>query len=291
MTLKILVTGANGVLGSLLIEKIKEKYNVIETTNRNKKKSQIICDITEKKEVFKTIKKTAPDIIVHLAGITGNIECEKNPQKTLKTNVMGTFYILEAIKNKNIKLIFASSREVYGDLNYNADENHSLNPHNMNGITKMISENLIINYHLRYKIPFNILRFTNFYGENNEKRGISKMIKTSLTNKKIKIFGGNQKIDFIHFDDAVSAIIKTIERKKNGIYNIGSGKSIKLLSLIKILEKESKTKINFKIEKSRKTDTQKCSINVLKAKKELGFEAKITPKIAINRMVTKWLKN
>ena len=291
MTLKILITGSNGFLGSLLIEKIKNKYNVIGTTNRNEEKSQIKCDITKKDEVFKTIQKVKPNIIVHLAGITGNLECEKNPHKTVKTNVMGTYYILEAIKNKKIKLIFASSREVYGNLNYKVDENHFLNPNNMNGITKMISENLIINYHFTYKVPFNILRFTNFYGENNERRGISKMIKTSLTNKKITVFGGNQSIDFIHFDDAVNAIIKTIEQEKNGIYNIGFGKSIKLLSLIKILEKVSKTKINFKIEKPRNVDTQKCFINVLKAKEELGFEAKITPKMAINRMVTKWLKN
>jgi len=291
MTLKILIIGANGLLGNLLFKKIKYTYNVIGTTNRNKKKSFIKCDIKNKEQVFKTIQKINPNIIVHLAGITGNLECEKDPEKTLETNVMGTYYILEAIKDKKIRLIFSSSREVYGNSNHKVDENHCLNPNSLNGITKMISENLIMNYHYKQKIPFNILRFTNFYGENNEKRGISKMIKTSLSDKKITIFGGNQYIDLIHFDDAVNAIIKMIEKKKDGIYNIGFGKSIKLLSLIKILENVSNIKINFKIAKSRDTDTQKISVNVLKAKKELGFEAKITPKITINRMVTKWLKN
>ncbi len=288
MAIKILVTGSNGLLGSLLIKKIENMYDVKGTTNRNKKNSLIKCNITKKKEVFETIQKTNPNIIIHLAGITGNIECEVNPNKTIETNVMGTFYILEAIKNKKIKLIFASSREVYGDYNGKINENNVLNPNNLNGITKMISEKLITNYNSKYKIPFNILRFTNFYGENNEKRGISKMIKLSLMKKKITIFGGNQKIDLIHFDDAVNAIIKTIEHKKNGIYNIGFGKSIKLLSLIRILEDKSKMKINFQLEKSRDVDTLKFSVNVLKAKKELGFEAKISPKIAINRMVTKW---
>ena len=289
---KILVTGADGNLGRQLIDIMRDmNYNYLGISRAHSRENLIKCDITNSKQISKIIMKFKPNIIIHLAGITGNIECEANPNKTIETNVMGTFYILEAIKNKKIKLIFASSREVYGDCNSKVNENDFLNPNNLNGITKMISENLIINYNLKYKIPFNILRFTNFYGENNEKRGISKMIKSSLIKKKITIFGGNQKIDLIHFDDAVNAIIKTIEHKKNGIYNIGFGKSIKLLSLIKILENKSKIKINFQLEKSRHVDTQKFSVNVLKAKKELGFEAKITPKIAIKRMVTKWKKN
>jgi UDP-glucose 4-epimerase len=290
MTEKILITGAGGFLGSLLSEKLKDKYSVIGTTKFSEK-SGIKCDITNKKNIIQIIQKTNPDIIIHLAGITGNIECEKDPHKTLETNVMGTYYILDAIKNKKIRLIFASSREVYGYSKNKVNENSPLQPINLNGITKMFSENLIINFHLKYKIGFNILRFTNFYGEHNEKRGISKMIKNSLKGKKIIIFGGSQSIDLIHFDDAVNAIIKTIEAKRNGIFNIGYGKSIKLLSLIDTLEKISKTKINFNLEKSRNIEVQKFALDVSKAKRELGFEAKISPKIAIKRMVTKWKKN
>jgi len=290
MTEKILITGAGGFLGRLLSEKLKDKYSVIGTTKFSEK-SGIKCDITNKKNIIQIIQKTNPDIIIHLAGITGNIECEKDPHKTLETNVMGTYYILDAIKNKKIRLIFASSREVYGYSKNKVNENSPLQPINLNGITKMFSENLIINFHLKYKIGFNILRFTNFYGEHNEKRGISKMIKNSLKGKKIIIFGGSQSIDLIHFDDAVNAIIKTIEAKRNGIFNIGYGKSIKLLSLIDTLEKISKTKINFNLEKSRNIEVQKFALDVSKAKRELGFEAKISPKIAIKRMVTKWKKN
>ena len=291
MTYKILITGSDGLLGSLLLKKLKDRYNVVGTTKFNGKKSQIKCDITKKPDVLRVIQKTKPNILIHLAGITGNLECEENPHRTLETNVMGTYYILEAIKDKKIRLIFASSREVYGDSKHKVDENSLLQPINMNGITKMVSENLIINFYLNYKIAFNILRFTNFYGEHNEKRGISKMIKNSLMGKKISIFGGNQSIDLLHFDDAIDAIIKTIEYKKNGIFNIGFGKSIRLFSLIKILEETSKTKVDFNLEKSRNIEVQKFSIDVSKAKQELDFKAKITPKIGIRRMVTKWQRN
>ena len=291
MTCKILITGSDGLLGSLLLKKLKDRYNVIGTTKFNEKKSQIKCDITKKADVLRVIQKIKPNILVHLAGITGNLECEENPHRTLETNVMGTYYILEAIKDKKIRLIFASSREVYGDSKHKVDENSLLQPINMNGITKMVSENLIINFYLSYKIAFNILRFTNFYGEHNEKRGISKMIKNSLMGKKISIFGGNQSLDLLHFDDAIDAIIKTIEYKKNGIFNIGFGKSIRLFSLIKLLEETSKTKVDFNLEKLRNIEVQKFSIDVSKAKQELDFEAKITPKIGIRRMVTKWQRN
>lgn len=291
MTLKILITGSNGLLGNLLFEKLKNKYQVFGTTQLNETKSKIKCDIRIKEHISKTIKKIKPDIIIHLAGITGNFECEKNPHNSLQTNVMGTYYILDLIKNKKIKLIFASSREVYGNSKIKVDENNQLKPININGITKMLSENLILNFHLSYKIPFNILRFSNFYGENNEKRGISKMLRDSIIGGKITIFGGNQKIDLIHFDDAVNGIIKTIEYNKNGIFNIGSGKSITLLSLIKILEKELKSKIKFNLEKPRNIEVQEFSMNVSKARKELAFQAQLTPEMVIKRMVLKWKRN
>lgn len=291
MTEKILITGSSGLLGSLLLKKLGKKYRVIGTTKLNEKTSQIKCDITKKEDVIRVIQKIKPEIIIHLAGITGNLECEENPRKTLETNVMGTFNILQTIKNKKIKLIFASSREVYGDSKHNVDEKSLLQPINMNGITKMFSENLIIDFHLKYKIPFNILRFTNFYGEHNEKRGISKMFKESLKGNQITIFGGNQSLDLIHFDDAVDAIIKTIEYKKNGVFNIGFGNSFRLLSLIKILEKISKIKVNFILKKSRSMEVQEFSMDVSKAKRELQFEAKITPKIGIKRMIRKWQRN
>jgi len=290
MTQKILIIGAGGLLGSLLLKKLKVKYLVTGTTKRTEEENKLKCDITKKEDIFRVIQKIKPDIIVHLAGITGNLECENDPHKTLETNVMGTYYILQAIKNKKIRLIFASSREVYGFTNNKVKENSPLQPINLNGSTKMFSENLIRNFHLQYKIRYSILRFTNFYGEHNEKRGISKMLKDSLIGNKITIFGGNQRIDLLHFDDAVDSIVLTIESKKDGVFNIGYGKSVSLISLINTLERISKTKVNFKLVKSRNIEVQKFSIDVSKAKQELGFEAKISPKIGIKRMVTKWIK-
>ena len=288
---KILITGSNGILGNLLMEKLNKKYNVTGTTKRNRNKSKMKCDITKYEEVIKVIQKIKPDIIIHLAGITGNLECEKNPKKTLDTNIIGTYHILESIKDKKIKIIFATSREVYGNSKQKVNEISPLRPINLNGFTKMISENIIKEFNIKYKIPYTILRFTNFYGENNDKRGISKMFKEALVGNKITVFGGEQNIDLIHYDDVVNAIMKTINSKKNGTYNIGLGKSFKLLSLLKILEKTSKMKLQYVKKKSREVEVQKFSINTSKAKRELQFEAKITPNIGIKRMVEKWKKD
>ena len=98
MTNKILITGSDGLLGSLLLKKLNSKFCVTGTTRLNKKKLKIKCDITNKEDVIRVIQKIKPDIIIHLAGITGNIECEENPHRTIETNVMGTYYILEAIR-------------------------------------------------------------------------------------------------------------------------------------------------------------------------------------------------
>ena len=286
---KILITGSDGMLGSILMKKLESNYNTIGIT-KNKNNLKIKCDITNKIQVSTTIKKIKPNIIVHLGGITGNLECEKNARKTIDTNIMGTYFILEAIKNTKIKIIFASSREVYGNVTNKVDELAMLQPINLNGITKMFSENLIKSYCEKNNIDFTILRFTNFYGEENERRGISKMMKYALTDKKIPIFGGKQSIDLIHIDDAVDAIINVIKLRKNGIFNIGYGQSFTILTIIKLLEKYSKKHIKYEIKNARKGETQKFSIDISKAKKELRFEPKITPKIGIKRMISKWQK-
>ena len=99
MNKKILVFGAGGLLGTLLVKKLEKKYSVIGTTKSARGEIKNKCDITRKEEILQIVQKVNPDIIIHLAGITGNVECEQNPHKTIKTNIMGTYYILDVIKN------------------------------------------------------------------------------------------------------------------------------------------------------------------------------------------------
>ena len=228
------------------------------------------------------------DTIIHLAGLTGNLECEMEPKRAFSTNVLGTYNILKASIRTKPKIIFASSREVYGNTNTKAKENHPLKPININGTTKMISENIILNHNENYSIPYTILRFTNFFGENYSKRGISSMIKRIIEGERISLFGGKQEIlDLLYFDDAVTAIIKSINYKKSDIFNIGSGNSSTLFLLIKRLEKILGKKIKYDIKSYRSFEVKQFSINTEKSRKLLKFRASYNIDNVLRRMIDK----
>jgi len=283
---KILITGADGNLGKQIIDVMcKLNYNYLGISRTKSRHNIIKCDITKSKQISKIIIKFKPNIIIHLAGPGGNVECQNDPKNAIAVNVLGTLNILEASKKINSKIIFASTREVYGNSTKKISENMELKPKNINGITKMLAENLILSYSKENKNQYIILRFTNFYGEVYVNKGISGMIKKSISGEKILVLGGQQKIDLIHFDDAVKSIIKAIDYKKSEIFNIGSGESISILSLIKKIEKISGKKITYKIEKYREFEGKKIHVNIEKAKKELGFNTSMSLDENLKRFV------
>ena len=263
----------------------KLNYKYLGLSRTQSYNNVIKCDITDSKQISKIINKFKPNIIIHLAGPGGNVECEKDPQNAVSVNVLGTLNILEASKKINTKIIFASTREVYGESVKKISEKMKLKPKNINGITKMLAENLIISYSKKNKNSYIILRFTNFYGETSVNKGISSMIKKSINGEKISVFGGQQKIDLIHYNDVIKSIIKAIDYKKSAIFNIGSGESISIVSLIKKIEKISGKKISYNIQKYRKFEVKKIYVDIKKAKKELGFNTSMSLDENLKRFV------
>ena len=289
---RIIISGANGALGTKIVELLGAKNeNILSLVKKNPKKmkNSISCNIENFNSLSKIFQEFEPTHVIHLAGITGNFECEKNPKKAFQTNVFGTYNILKSSLAHKSKIIFSSSREVYGESKTKVNENTQLNPININGITKMMSENLIMNFHKLYNIPFSIIRFTNFYGEDFSKRGISRMIKDAMQQKRIVVFGGNQEIDLIHFDDAANALLKILKTKKSNIYNIGSGKSRTISELIKEIEKCSKIKIDFVKKSHRSFEVKNFKMDISKAKSELNFKPSLELDEVIKRMSNKWV--
>ena len=146
---KIIVTGGNGFIGSnLIIFLLKKKYYVINIDkNKYSKKSYLLKNINKKrykfykldinsKQIFKIFKKHNPDAIFNLAAETHVDRSIENPKDFINSNILGTFNILEQMKNykkkfkKEIKLIHVSTDEVYGDLknHQRSDENSQYRP-------------------------------------------------------------------------------------------------------------------------------------------------------------------
>ena len=155
---RIVITGGSGSLGRSLIPKlVSEDFDCISISRKSDRiesVNNIKCDITNFQKVNSVINQFKPNIIIHLAGLTGNLECENNPKQAFSSNVFGTLNILQASIKLRPKIIFSSTREVYGFAKIAVNENYPLKPMNNNGITKMISENLIRSFHSMYNIPY-----------------------------------------------------------------------------------------------------------------------------------------
>ena len=287
---RILVTGGSGNLGRTLIPKlVSDGFDCISISRKSDRVgsvNNIKCDITNFQKVNSVINQFKPNIIIHLAGLTGNLECEANPKQAFLSNVFGTLNILEASVKLRPKIIFSSTREVYGFTKIAADENYPLKPVNNNGITKMVCEYLIKNFHSMYSTPYVILRFPNCYGENYTKRGLSSLFKKAIRNEKIKIFGGNQILDLLHFNDAADAIIKSIFYNKTGIFNIGSGKAQRLVSIINKLKIVLNKDIDCDFLPIRSFEAGSCKLNINRAEKNLKFKASIKLDDILHKMIS-----
>ena len=287
---RILVTGGSGNLGRTLIPKlVSDGFDCISISRKSDRigsVNNIKCDITNFQKVNSVINQFKPNVIIHLAGLTGNLECETNPKQAFSSNVFGTLNILEASVKLRPKIIFSSTREVYGFTKIAADENYPLKPVNNNGITKMVSEYLIKNFHSMYSTPYVILRFPNCYGENYTKRGLSSLFKKAIRNEKIKIFGGNQILDLLHFNDAADAIIKSIFYNKTGIFNIGSGKAQRLVSIINKLKIVLNKDIDCDFLPIRSFEAGSCKLNINRAENNLKFKASIKLDDILHKMIS-----
>ena len=267
--MKCLVTGGNGFIGSKLAEKLNcESYDI-----------QSGKDILDKIKLNTALKDI--DVVFHTAAKISVPESQKNPEAYQKVNVEGTNNIA---KLSNAKIIFSSSAAVYGEYNRKVSEDDNLNPESNYAQNKIDGERIVSNSN---GIS---LRYFNVYGPGQSKEYagvISIFIENALKNKDLIIFGdGNQERDFIFIDDIVEANISAMNYAgTEKIFNIASGKSIKIKDLAKkIIELcDSNSKILFK--KPRNGDIIYSCANVSKAKSDLNWTAKINLETGLKKTI------
>lgn len=277
------------MLGSVLVHRLRELgYRLTVMENKGIWSESVACDIRDYKQVRNISKKCKPDILIHLAGITGNLECETSVHDAMLTNVMGTYNVLQANVENKTKVIFASTREVYGDAGGWIDESSEIDPKNINGITKMLGERLIRDFHSSFGTPFVILRFSNFLGENNEKKGISAMIKNAIRKNRLVMFGGNQEIDPLHYNDAAVAVIKSLEYEGSDAFNIACGSPVKVSEIVRRLENILGRKIKTTHRPQREFESSHCRLDTSKAGNLLKFKASEDLDSILSKMITRW---
>ena len=288
--MKLLVTGGLGFIGSnFILDSLKNTnyeilnvdaefygsnhYNLIEAEN-SEKYSFVKGDITDKKLIETLISDC--DCVVNFAAESHVDRSIFDPTPFLNSNILGTFTILDIIKNQKKKLVHVSTDEVYGTiLQGSATENTRFNPSSPYSATKASAELLINSYVKTYGVDAVITRCTNNYGPRqfNEKL-IPKVIGLSNENKKIPVYGTGTSIrDWIHVEDHCKAIMLVLEKGTSGeSYNISSSNEVSNLALVKkILQFLNKSEESIQFVEDRPGEDTRYSLDSSKIYQELGW--------------------
>ncbi|MEO0276331.1 MAG: NAD-dependent epimerase/dehydratase family protein [candidate division WOR-3 bacterium] len=275
---KIAIFGLSNLLGKALYEILKEKNYKIKGYSRNKK--GWFKDEYEEWEAGK-IPEIKEKIIIYLSSISGNWQVIKNPEEAFKVIVKSPFEIMNRL-NKNSYFLYTSSASVYPEMERPKKEEDA-NPENLYGAMKYSAEILLSNLSKVKSIKFCSLRFSRIYGEGMERNPVADFLK-GIKNKKVILYDDlESEYDYIYVKDAANAIIFAIENNLEGIYNIGSGKGIKVYEIKKIFEDILKEKFEIEFKDKRKG---KDLINIEKIKNK-GFKIKYEIEEGIKEIISK----
>lgn len=186
------------------------------------------------------------DFIFNLAGSSSHIDSMLNPKRDLEFNCTAQLTMLEACRsfNPNVKIIYTSTRQVYGTPLYlPLDEHHRVSPIDVNGINKLAAEQYHLLYHRIYGLRTVCLRLTNTYGPNqllnhNRHGFIGWFVRRALDDLAIELFGeGKQRRDVNFVDDVVDALLLAgaSEDAEGEIFNLGSDEIVSLAELADLL--------------------------------------------------------
>lgn len=287
--MKILVTGGNGFIGSHVCEGlVNSGYNVssldrnFDTNTEKLDCEKVTVDITNHDLLLEKVKNC--DILIHLAAISRVDPCQQDPEECYRVNVLSVLKICQALKNSKIKVIFGSSREVYGEAKtIPVTETHEKNPITVYGASKLAAEQLLNTYRKLFGINNTILRFANVYGSPRDlpQRVIPRFINLAMKGSPLTINGGNQIIDFTFIDDVVDGIIKLVQKiTSNGSeffgedYNFSTGVGISVKELSKLIKKIFNSNSELTFNEERNYDVQNFIGSYSKAKAAFSYNPK-----------------
>ena len=262
---KILVTGADGFIGSHLTERlVNHGANVVIFVKDNtllhgsnlpklnnlshlKDKVKILSGNIASHDIINLIKRERPEIIFHLAADAYVNKSFNQPREVIQTNVDGTLNVLHACLNEEMKptefirrIVVTSSSEIYGTYDDPISETFPMKPSSPYGASKAAADRLAYSYYNTYNLPIAIIRPFNTYGPRHTYDAPPKFISLALSGRDITVYGdGEQSRDLMYVDDAVDAFLTMGSNEKaiGEAVNFGTGKDTKIIDLArKIIE-------------------------------------------------------
>jgi len=293
MKKRILVTGGAGFIGSHLCERLlQEGHEVLCVDNFFTGTKQNIVHLMDN-PYFEIIRHdirfplyVEVDEIYNLACPASPIHYQKDPVQTIKVSVLGSINMLGLAKRLRIKILQASTSEVYGDPEVHPQPEtywgnvNPIGPRACYDEGKRCAETLFFDYHRQHGIKIKVVRIFNTYGPRmhpNDGRVVSNFIVQALRNEPITVYGdGTQTRSFCYIDDMVEGIINMMNSPDDfiGPVNLGNPEEYRIIDLArKIIDLTgSKSKIIFK--PLPKDDPKRRRPDITLAKEKLSWEPK-----------------
>jgi dTDP-glucose 4,6-dehydratase len=325
--LKILVTGGAGFIGSNFLRTYVPKYpnhafinldkltyaaNLYNLKDISDAKNYFFvqADIADFESVKTVFDRFKPDIVVHFAAESHVDRSILGPAEFIKTNIVGTFNLLEACRfywnDKEGKLFHhVSTDEVYGSLGgtgYFTEESR-YDPSSPYSASKASSDHLVRAYHRTYDLPVKVTNCTNNYGPYQfPEKLIPLTILNALEGKPIPIYGKGQNVrDWLYVKDHCEAIRAVIQKGRIGeTYNISGNEERKNIDVVKeicqiLAEEMAKSAAEFKslitFVADRPGHDLRYALDSSKIRNELGFKPKETFSSGLRKTVKWYLSN
>lgn len=306
---RILVTGADGFIGSHLVEALVKKgakvkalsyYNSfnfwgwLESSPVKDQIEIVTGDIRDPHFCMSLCKDV--DIIFHLAALIPIPYSYIAPSSFVDTNVTGTLNMCQAARTNNVKkILVTSTSEVYGSAKYvPIDEKHPLQPQSPYSATKIGADAIAMSFYLSFDTPVTIMRPFNTYGPRQSARAIIPTIITQIASKQPAIKLGNLTTtrDFNFVEDTCAGMIAIAESDKTigETVNIGTNQEVTMQEVFDTIKQIMKSDIELEQEKIRlrpeKSEVQRLLCDNRKIKELTGF----APKYSLHDGLTKTIE-
>ena len=252
--MKVVVTGGAGFIGSNLVEfLLKKKWKVVVIDNLSTGNLDNIKNFKSKIKFIKSdISKIGRwsnsfrnvDIVFHLAALADIVPSIQKPTNYFKSNVTGTFNIVNVCKKYKVKkLLYSASSSCYGiPSKFPTNEKELINTQYPYALTKRLGEEIVLHWGKVYNLDVTSLRLFNVYGPKSRTSGtygavFGVFLAQKLNNKPYTVVGnGKQTRDFTYVSDVVNAFYMASKKKTNSkVFNVGSGKTISINKIVEIL--------------------------------------------------------
>lgn len=255
---RVLITGGLGFIGSSLARRLVQtgarvtivdslipeyggnRFNIAGIEDRVQVN---IADVRDAHSMRTLVQ--GQDVLFNLAGQTSHLDSMVDPFTDLEINCRAQLSILEACRHANpgIKIVFASTRQLYGRPDYlPVDEKHLLRPVDVNGVNKMSGESFHILYNNVYGLRACALRLTNTIGprmriKDARQTFVGIWVKQLVAGKPFEVWGGDQLRDFTYVDDAVDAFLLAAgsDAANGRVFNLGGDSVVSLRQLAAML--------------------------------------------------------